>query len=489
LFQIVVANWTYQREITVSSTGSALSDFQVLVTLNDSNFSYDKSQGTDGRDIRFSTSNSGNVTPDIDYWIEEWNENGTSKIWLEIPSIPASGDTSVYLYYGNSSANSESNGNNTFIVFDDFEDGNADGWTVSRGTWNVVDDAGNYVYQTTHSTPSSDADHYVYINNPTFSDLIYEADINTVSTSDNYGNGALIFRQDIKGEYDPAIDNVKFHLAGVGDIANASYATNNDEWYKVKVKAGGTSLQLYINDSNVLSTTSSAGTSPGTIGLVVWEANVKFDNPRVRKYSSTEPTTSVGSEVFGDFPCPVSLVSFDACCNIGTVCLSWYTASETNNARFLVYRNNEVIASIEGSGTTSEPHNYEYIDEQVIPGNTYTYVLSDVSYANEETKYIDKAVTITIPEYDIPTEFALDNNKPNPLNPTTTISYELPQAQNIKLLIFDITGRLVETLYNGYKEAGHWDVTWNASDQSSGVYIYRLQAGDRCISKKMVVLK
>jgi hypothetical protein len=216
---------------------------------------------------------------------------------------------------------------------------------------------------------------------------------------------------------------------------------------------------------------------------------VKFDNPRVRKYSSTEPTTSVGSEVFGDFPCPVSLVSFDACCNIGTVCLSWYTASETNNARFLVYRNNEVIASIEGSGTTSEFHNYEYIDEQVIPGNTYTYVLSDVSYANEETKYIDKAVTITIPEYDIPTEFALDNNKPNPLNPTTTISYELPQAQNIKLQIFDITGRLVETLYNGYKEAGHWDVTWNASNQSSGVYIYRLQAGDRCISKKMVVLK
>lgn len=83
----------------------------------------------------------------------------------------------------------------------------------------------------------------------------------------------------------------------------------------------------------------------------------------------------------------------------------------------------------------------------------------------------------------------LNQNYPNPLNPTTTISYDLPEAQNIALQIFDITGRLVETLYNGYKEAGHWDVTWNASDQSSGVYIYRLQVGDQSFSKKMVVLK
>jgi hypothetical protein len=98
-------------------------------------------------------------------------------------------------------------------------------------------------------------------------------------------------------------------------------------------------------------------------------------------------------------------------------------------------------------------------------------------------------VLVGVKDITTPADFTLSQNYPNPLNPTTMISYELPEAQNISLQIFDITGRLVETLYNGYKEAGHWDVTWNASDQSSGVYIYRLQVGDQSFSKKMVVLK
>lgn len=89
----------------------------------------------------------------------------------------------------------------------------------------------------------------------------------------------------------------------------------------------------------------------------------------------------------------------------------------------------------------------------------------------------------------LPNEFSLSQNYPNPLNPTTTISYNLPESQNIKLQVFDITGRLVETLVNGYKEAGHWEHTWDASMQSSGIYIYRLTYGDKQISRKMVVLK
>jgi hypothetical protein len=88
-----------------------------------------------------------------------------------------------------------------------------------------------------------------------------------------------------------------------------------------------------------------------------------------------------------------------------------------------------------------------------------------------------------------PADFTLSQNYPNPLNPTTTISYDLPEAQEISLQVFDVTGRLVETLYNGYKEAGHWDVTWNAGNQTSGIYIYRLKVGDKHISRKMLLIK
>lgn len=111
-----------------------------------------------------------------------------------------------------------------------------------------------------------------------------------------------------------------------------------------------------------------------------------------------------------------------------------------------------------------------------------------------DSVYIDKIsyngdIFVSIKENDFPTQFTLSQNYPNPLNPTTTIEYVLPEAQNIKLQVFDITGRLVETLYNGHKEAGHWELTWDASNQSSGIYIYRLIYGDKHISRKMLVLK
>ena len=486
IFNFVQATWLYRRDITISSTGSSLSDFQVLVTLNSSNFSYDKSTGEDGRDIRFSTVNSGNITPDIDYWIEEWNENGTSKIWINVPSVPASGDTTVYLYYGNSSASSESDGFNTFEIFDDFEDGNDNGWTVSAGTWNVVSESDNYVYQTTTGSSNSTS----YINSPTFSDLIYEADVNTVSTTHGYGNGALVFRNNIKAEYDPAINNVKFHQPGVGDIGSGAYYYSDiNVWYKLKVKVGGSSLQLYINDANVLNVSSSAGTIPGTIGMIVWEANAKYDNLRIRKYASTEPSTSVGSEVSGDFPCPVTISSVDVFLKKGNVQLEWITESETDNAHFLIYRNDKVIACIDGAGTTTEPHDYSFTDNTVVPGASYTYILADISYANKEVKHTDEAVTISIPENDIPQEFALDANYPNPFNPRTAISFKLSAISNVELSIYDMSGKKIATLVNDNMPAGYYERNWDASDFSSGIYFYRLQAGDFVNTKKMVLMK
>jgi hypothetical protein len=83
----------------------------------------------------------------------------------------------------------------------------------------------------------------------------------------------------------------------------------------------------------------------------------------------------------------------------------------------------------------------------------------------------------------------LYQNYPNPLNPVTTIKFNLPEPQNIKLQIFDTTGHLVETLVDEYKEAGKWDVTWNADKYSSGIYLYRLMTDDFVETKKMILMK
>ncbi|MFQ5870433.1 MAG: T9SS type A sorting domain-containing protein, partial [Candidatus Zixiibacteriota bacterium] len=78
---------------------------------------------------------------------------------------------------------------------------------------------------------------------------------------------------------------------------------------------------------------------------------------------------------------------------------------------------------------------------------------------------------------------------PNPFNAVTNISYSLAEAGNVSLKVYDISGRLVETLVNGPREAGEHIVTWDASKVSSGVYFYKLSAGDYTLTKKMNLLR
>jgi hypothetical protein len=95
----------------------------------------------------------------------------------------------------------------------------------------------------------------------------------------------------------------------------------------------------------------------------------------------------------------------------------------------------------------------------------------------------------TVGIVDIPNEFNLNQNFPNPLNPTTTIGYQLPRDSEVELTIYDITGRKIETLVSENKYAGYHTVNWNASPYPSGIYLYRLKAGNFVETKKMVLIK
>ena len=79
--------------------------------------------------------------------------------------------------------------------------------------------------------------------------------------------------------------------------------------------------------------------------------------------------------------------------------------------------------------------------------------------------------------------------KPNPLNPTATISFALPQASQVKLLVYNVYGREVVTLVNGWREAGIHEALFNGSNLASGIYVYRLTAGATSATGKMVLMK
>jgi len=93
------------------------------------------------------------------------------------------------------------------------------------------------------------------------------------------------------------------------------------------------------------------------------------------------------------------------------------------------------------------------------------------------------------PTAGIPATYVLRPNIPNPFNATTRIPFGLPQAGNITLTVYNIAGQLVETLVDGHMQAGYHSVTWDCSRHSSGIYFYKLSAGDFVATKKMNLVK
>jgi len=121
----------------------------------------------------------------------------------------------------------------------------------------------------------------------------------------------------------------------------------------------------------------------------------------------------------------------------------------------------------------------EYYIRAYITNKAGTVYGDIISFTTLETN-IDEVLPIT---------FGLSQNYPNPFNPTTAISLQLSADSEVELSIFDMNGGKVATLVNGSKPKGHYTVSWDASGLSSGIYFYRLQAGDLVETKKMVFMK
>lgn len=90
---------------------------------------------------------------------------------------------------------------------------------------------------------------------------------------------------------------------------------------------------------------------------------------------------------------------------------------------------------------------------------------------------------------EVPDKFSLSQNYPNPFNPSTTIRYQIPKQEVITLKIFDVTGKVIETLVNEKQSPGTYEVNWNASKYSSGVYFYRVEAENFTDTKRMLLIK
>ena len=303
---IVSAGWDCRKPVTINNPGDALSDYQVLITLNSSNFDYSKAS-PDGSDIGFVD---GDNTVALNYWIEEWNAAGDSMIWVKVPSIKDSGNTTIYMYYGNPIAISQSNGTATFELFDDFGDNILDPmWTVnqlttyseSKGRWQVDDpnDHTYYNYKTGIYTPF-DLPNSFHIKVETLEWIAQASDLGTdgislLDSSDDliagiFMNDGLINTSGHKS----AIWAVSAYLSGVGTLPASGSATiemycdqsnnYNLKWDGATILNGTEAIPV---DTLVLTTTQ----------YQTWNAKkARFSDIIVCKYASPEPILSVGDE-------------------------------------------------------------------------------------------------------------------------------------------------------------------------------------------------
>jgi len=185
---------------------------------------------------------------------------------------------------------------------------------------------------------------------------------------------------------------------------------------------------------------------------------------------------------------PVELTSFSAVSANDEVELNWSTATETNNQGFQIERKSansefEEVGYVAGCGTTTEAKSYSFVDAGVTVGS-YTYRLKQIDFSGkfEYTHEINVDVTA-------PVEYALEQNHPNPFNPSTMIKYSIAEDGFVKLAVYNLTGEEVALLVNSNQKAGRYEIDFNAGNLASGVYIYRMESANFNTSKKLMLMK
>lgn len=326
------AGWKYRIPITINNPippSKVLDNYTLFIKLNDSNFDYSLAN-SDGSDLRFSKSNGDN----LNYWIERWNsrDSHVSRIWVNSSTLLFYGENTIYMYFGNQEAKSESNGDLTFLFFDDFSGGDS----ALNEKWNSYTGAGlikvvnNDILKIMNgaaliSKVKADLPEQCTIWTPHF---IMEAKVKSEGTNDRE---ASIFAKAQTGNIPPYETGYVLKSGKFTDDENISiqmYDFLNDEWKKSidgnigeSVSGNWYRLSLIIYDSDIIGCRyyydnfsldgyiydqDTTYDDPGCVGLCTLENSVTglFDWVYVRSYERNElatkledsyPTTTVGS--------------------------------------------------------------------------------------------------------------------------------------------------------------------------------------------------
>ena len=308
-----LTGWNYRKPITISNSGSSLTDYQTSITIDTASLVTAGKLLSNCNDIRFTSSDGSTL---LSYWIESGINSPATKIWVKIPSI-ANGNNTIYIYYNNLLAAAVSNGRDTFVVFDDFATGSSEQWTVSGVTSDRTTNHRLNINGATGSTSAyldkgADIGDYEFLY--TYTRTSGAAAGFGVGTGDQINNNidapisnasaVLDHPTSIGGQnkylrvYQAGTNYGTYIVAGAGNTLYYGKLTrlNNVYTYTVYSDAARTSQVWSISSTRaglinqryiyaVLTTIDFVNTATG------WLKDI-----RIRKLVSTEPTTCIGGE-------------------------------------------------------------------------------------------------------------------------------------------------------------------------------------------------
>ena len=297
--------WSKRKAINLNtSSGSTPSNYQVLL-----NITYDTDMNTNFSDLRFV--NYSNNSTELDYWIESKSDSNWAQVWIEIGnSITTANKTYAWMYYGNSDVTSASNGNNTFLFFDDFNDNsiNASKWTKHKELGSISE-TGGYLECGGGST-SSPHGHTVL-----GSDNIYNTAGDNIAidgkiqqSTDAIGEVSVRGNNDsndgFKGRWDCRSGNEQCFMSpsyngwsGFGSNVTR-FGKDDGNWHAIELRVTNNITYIYIDGAQKNSVSVSSYTETGEISLQNhYGSYTRYDDIRVRKYVTAEPSlNSFGNE-------------------------------------------------------------------------------------------------------------------------------------------------------------------------------------------------
>jgi hypothetical protein len=208
--------------------------------------------------------------------------------------------------------------------------------------------------------------------------------------------------------------------------------------------------------------------------------------------SADAPPVSADCEtqIYIESPVPVAVTAFTATQSRGGVELLWDIAADEDVKGFRVYRRVDGIDADHLVNTVGliPAAARSYTDPEIRAGESYAYTLAVV--LGDDSEQRSRRVTVKTAMRNL----VLDQNHPNPFNPSTLISFSLDRDENVSLVIYDVSGRHIQTLVSRPMTSGTHSEVWDGRDTfgqpvAGGIYFYRLSAGNRSLTKKMILLK